>query len=101
MYPDIRFATSGGTPVTQLVNDDAWVKDVFIPTVGKRGAAVLEARGLSSAASAASAAINHVRDWWLGAGSRWVTMGIPSSGDYGVPADIIYGVPTLCKGGGT
>jgi len=101
MYPDIRFATSGGTPVKQLVNDDAWVNDVFIPTVGKRGAAVLEARGLSSAASAASAAIDHVRDWWLGAGSRWVTMGIPSSGDYGVPADIIYGVPTLCKGGGT
>jgi len=101
MYPDIRFATSGGTSVKQLINDDAWVKDVFIPTVGKRGGAVLEARGLSSAASAAAAAIDHVRDWWLGAGSRWVTMGVPSTGDYGVPEDIVYGVPTLCKGGGT
>jgi malate dehydrogenase len=101
MYPDIRFATSGGTPVKQLVNDDAWVRDTFIPTVGKRGAAVLEARGLSSAASAAAAAIDHVRDWWRGAGSRWVTMGVPSNGDYGIPEDVVYGAPTLCKGGGT
>lgn len=100
MYPDVRFATSGGQAVKAVVNDDAWLKDTFIPTVGKRGGAVLEARGLSSAASAANAAIDHVRDWWLGAGSRWVTMGVPSNGDYDIPRDIIYGVPCLCTGGG-
>jgi malate dehydrogenase len=101
MYPDIRFATAGGTPVKQLINDEAWVKDTFIPTVGKRGAAILEARGLSSAASAANAAIDHLHDWWVGAGSRWVTMGVPSNGDYAIPQDVIYGFPVLCKGGGT
>jgi malate dehydrogenase len=101
MYADIRFATAGGTSVKQLINDEAWVKDVFLPTVAKRGAAVLEARGLSSAASAANAAIDHLHDWWLGAGSRWVTMGVASSGEYGIPKDVIYGFPVLCKGGGS
>ncbi|MCC6333208.1 MAG: malate dehydrogenase [Myxococcales bacterium] len=101
MYPDVRFATSGGQAVKALVNDEAWLKDTFIPTVGKRGAAILEARGLSSAASAANAAVDHLRDWWLGAGSRWVTMGVPSNGDYGIPKDIVYGFPTLCAGGGS
>jgi malate dehydrogenase len=101
MYPDLRFASAGGTPVKQLINDEAWVKDTFMPTVGKRGAAILEARGLSSAASAANAAIDHLHDWWVGAGARWVTMGVPSNGDYGIPQDVIYGFPTLCKGGGS
>lgn len=100
MYPDYRFATVGGQSVRDLVGDDTWNRDVFIPTVGKRGAAIIEARGLSSAASAANAALDHMRDWALGAGDRWVTMGIPSSGDYGIPEDIIYGFPVLCRGNG-
>ncbi len=100
MYPDYRFASVGGQPVRDLVGDDSWNRDVFIPTVGKRGAAIIEARGLSSAASAANAALDHMRDWALGAGDRWVTMGIPSSGDYDIPEDIIYGFPVLCRGGG-
>jgi malate dehydrogenase len=100
MYPDVRFAIAGGQPVRALVNDDTWLKETFIPTVAKRGAAILEARGLSSAASAANAAIDHMRDWWLGAGNRWVTMGVPSNGDYGIPKDIVFGFPVLCTGGG-
>jgi malate dehydrogenase len=100
MYPDIRFATAGGKSVAGLINDEAWVKETFIPAVGKRGAAILEARGLSSAASAANAAIDHMRDWWLGAGNRWVTMGVPSNGDYGIPQDVVYGFPLLCTGAG-
>jgi len=99
MYPDIRFATIGGRPAPSVVNDDAWYRDTYIPTVGKRGAAVIEARGLSSAASAANAAIDHIRDWVLGTGGRWVTMGVPSDGSYGVPADIMYGFPVTCAGG--
>jgi malate dehydrogenase len=100
MYPDFRFATSGGTAVKTLLHDAEWNKNTFIPTVGKRGAAIIEARGSSSAASAASAAIDHMRDWWLGAGQRWVTMGVPSDGEYQIPKDVIYGFPTLCSGGG-
>jgi len=99
MYPDYRFATAGGQGVAAAINDQAWNKDVFIPTVGKRGAAIIEARGLSSAASAANAAIDHVRDWALGTGGRWVTMGIPSDGSYGIPAEIIYGFPVVCSAG--
>ncbi len=98
MYPDIRFATSGGKALKPLV-DDAWNKDTFIPTVGKRGAAIIEARGLSSAASAANAAIDHMRDWALGTQGKWVTMGIPSDGSYGIPKDIMYGVPVVCANG--
>lgn len=100
MYPDVRFASAGGQAVKALVNDDAWLKETFIPTVGKRGAAILEARGLSSAASAANAAIDHMHDWWLGAGNRWVTMGVPSNGEYDIPKDVVYGFPVLCSGGG-
>src|SRR3546814_12377256 len=74
MYPDTRFATVDGQSLQQLINDDAWNRDTFIPTVGKRGAAIIEARGLSSAASAANAAIDHVRDWVLGSNGKWVTM---------------------------
>ncbi len=99
MYPDIRFATAEGQAVKPTI-DDKWYRETFIPTVGKRGAAIIEARGLSSAASAANAAIDHVRDWWLGAGERWVTMGVPSDGSYGIPESVVYGFPCLCKGGG-
>ena len=99
MYPDYRFASIGGQSVKSMINDDAWNKDVFIPTVGKRGAAIIEARGLSSAASAANAAIDHVRDWVLGTNGKWVTMGIASDGSYDIPQDIIYGYPVTCANG--
>ncbi len=100
MYPDYRFATIGGQSVRDLVGDENWNRETFIPTVGKRGAAIIEARGLSSAASAANAALDHMRDWALGAGERWVTMGVPSDGAYGIPEDILYGFPVLCRGNG-
>ncbi len=99
MYPDYRFAQAGGRPLKDLIDDQQWNEQTFIPTVGKRGAAIIEARGLSSAASAANAAIDHMRDWALGTGDKWVTMGIPSSGAYGIPADTIYGFPVTCAGG--
>jgi malate dehydrogenase len=99
MYPDYRFATIGGQSVAKIINDDAWNRDVFIPTVGKRGAAIIEARGLSSAASAANAAIDHIRDWVMGTDGKWVTMGIPSDGSYGIPEGVMYGVPVTCEGG--
>lgn len=99
MYPDIRFAKIGGTPAPQLVNDETWYRNTYIPLVGKRGAAIIEARGSSSAASAANAAIDHIHDWVLGTGGRWVTMGIPSDGSYGIPADVVYGFPVTCDGG--
>src|SRR5512146_92005 len=84
MYPDYRFATADGASLKDRINDENWNRSVFIPTVGKRGAAVIEARGLSSAASAANAAIDHVRDWLSGTGGTWVTMGLPSDGSYGI-----------------
>jgi len=99
MYPDIRFATVAGTPAKALVNDDSWYRDTYIPTVGKRGAAIIEARGLSSAASAANAAIGHIRDWALGTNGHWVTMGVASDGSYGIPEGIMYGVPVTCANG--
>jgi malate dehydrogenase len=99
MYPDYRFATVGGQSVKDSINDAAWNKDTFIPTVGKRGAAIIEARGLSSAASAANAAIDHMHDWVLGTNGKWVTMGIPSKGEYGIPAEVIYGYPVVCENG--
>ena len=99
MYPDIRFATADGVSLKDKVNDAAWNADTFIPTVGKRGAAIIEARGLSSAASAANAAIDHIHDWLLGSDGKWVTMGVPSDGSYGIPQGIIYGVPVTTKGG--
>ena len=99
MYPDYRFATIDGKPVKQLINDEAWNREVFLPTVAKRGAAIIEARGLSSAASAANAAIDHVHDWALGSNGKWVTMGIPSDGQYGIPKDTMFGFPvTTAKG---
>ena len=99
MYADYRFATIGGESVAKLINDDAWNRDVFLPPVGKRGAAIIEARGLSSAASAANAAIDHVRDWVLGTNGKWVTMGVPSDGTYGIPEGVMYGVPVTCEDG--
>ena len=99
MYPDYRFATIGGQPAPKVVNDEQWYRNVFIPTVGKRGAAIIEARGLSSAASAANAAIDHVRDWLLGTNGKWTTMGIPSDGSYGIPEGTIYGFPVTCSAG--
>lgn len=99
MYADYRFVTSNGDKLKSLINDDAWNKDVFLPTVGKRGAAIIEARGLSSAASAANAAIDHIRDWVLGSKGEWVTMGIPSDGSYDIPEGIIYGFPVTTENG--
>ena len=99
MYADYRFATIDGQNVKSMINDDAWNKDVFLPTVGKRGAAIIEARGLSSAASAANAAIDHMRDWALGSHGKWVTMGIVSNGDYGIPKDVIFGYPVTTAAG--
>jgi malate dehydrogenase len=99
MYPDYRFATVAGSSVKDSINDAAWNKDVFIPTVGKRGAAIIDARGLSSAASAANAAIDHMHDWVLGTNGKWVTMGIASKGEYGIPAEVIYGFPVVCENG--
>ena len=99
MYADYRFATIDGAGVKDMINDHVWNKDVFLPTVGKRGAAIIEARGLSSAASAANAAIDHMRDWALGTGGEWVTMGVASNGEYGIPQDVMFGYPVTCSGG--
>ncbi len=98
MYPDYRNCTSNGDSIKGLIKDDVWNNDVFLPTVGKRGAAIIEARGLSSAASAANAAIGHIRDWVMGS-DDWVTMGVPSDGSYGIPKGIVFGFPCECKGG--
>jgi len=99
MYPDLRFCTAGGEAALKLINDEAWYRNEYIPKVGKRGAAIIEARGLSSAAAAATAAIDHMRDWALGTNGKWVTMGVPSDGSYGIPAGVIYGVPVTCANG--
>jgi len=99
MYADYRFATIDGASVKDLINDQEWNANTFLPTVGKRGAAIIEARGLSSAASAANAAIDHMRDWALGTNGKWVTMGIPSSGLYGIPKEVMFGYPVVCEGG--
>ncbi|MDE2175223.1 MAG: malate dehydrogenase [Betaproteobacteria bacterium] len=99
MYADYRFATVGGQSVKDMIHDDAWNRDVFLPTVGKRGAAIIEARGLSSAASAANAAIDHMHDWALGTNGKWVSMGIPSDGSYGIPEQTMFGFPVTCAGG--
>jgi malate dehydrogenase len=99
MYADYRFATANGKAIKDMINDQAWNADVFLPTVGKRGAAIIEARGLSSAASAANAAIDHMRDWALGTNGKWVTMGVPSNGDYGIPKDVMFGFPVTTRDG--
>lgn len=99
MYADYRFATINGASVKDMINDQDWNANVFLPTVGKRGAAIIAARGVSSAASAANAAIDHMRDWVLGTQGRWVTMGIPSNGEYGIPKDVMFGLPVTCEHG--
>ena len=99
MYADYRFATSGGKSIKDMIDDENWNRTVFLPTVGKRGAAIIEARGLSSAASAANAAVDHVRDWLLGSNGKWVTMGVPSDGSYEIPRDVMYGVAVTTTGG--
>ncbi len=99
MYADYRFATIGGKAVKDMINDQVWNETVFLPTVGKRGAAIIEARGLSSAASAANAAIDHMRDWALGTQGKWVTMGVPSQGWYGIPKEVMFGFPVTCANG--
>jgi malate dehydrogenase len=99
MYADYRFATIHGASVKDMINDHDWNANTFLPTVGKRGAAIIAARGVSSAASAANAAIDHMRDWALGTGGRWVTMGIPSDGQYGIPKDVMFGFPVTCEAG--
>src|SRR5436305_1614042 len=99
MYADYRFATIEGKSVKDMINDDAWNRDVFLPTVGKRGAAIIEARGLSSAASAANAAIDHMRDWAIGTNGKWVTMGIASDGWYDIPKDTMFGFPVTTANG--
>lgn len=99
MYPDYRFATHRGRPLRETIADEKWNREVFIPSVGARGAAIIEARGLSSAASAANAAIDHMRDWILGTEGRWTTMGVPSTGAYGIPREIVFGFPVVCERG--
>jgi malate dehydrogenase len=99
-YPDVFHAEVDGQKVWPMINDQAWLESTFIPTVQKRGAAIIEARGLSSAASAANAAIDHVRDWVLGTREGdWVSMGVPSDGSYGIAEGVIFGFPVTCKGG--
>ena len=99
MYADYRFATIDGKSVKDMINDDAWNRHTFLPSVGKRGAAIIEARGLSSAASAANAAIDHVRDWVLGTHGKWTTMGVPSDGSYGIAKDVMFGFPVTTDNG--
>jgi len=99
MYADYRFATIGGKSVKDMIGDDAWNAGTFLPTVGKRGAAIIAARGVSSAASAANAAIDHMRDWALGTKGKWVTMGVPSDGLYGIPKDTMFGFPVTTENG--
>jgi len=99
-YPDVFNAEVEGQNAAKLINDQSWIEGTFIPTVQKRGAAIIEARGLSSAASAATAAIDHVRDWVAGTpAGDWVSMGIPSDGSYGIPEGLMFGFPVTCKGG--
>jgi malate dehydrogenase len=99
MYPDLFHAQVNGRQAAALVDDQAWIEDDFLPNVGKRGAAIIEARGASSAASAANAAIDHVRDWVSGTDGGWVSMGVPSDGSYGIPEGLICGFPCTCANG--
>jgi malate dehydrogenase len=98
-YPDLVNAKVSGSGAWDAVDDEAWIADEFIPRVAKRGAAIIDARGASSAASAANAAIDHVHDWVLGSDGKWVTMGVPSDGSYGIPEGVMYGVPVTTQNG--
>ena len=99
MFADWRFATAEGRSLRDLIGDEAWYRDSLIPKVAQRGTAIIEARGASSAASAANAAIDHMRDWIIGTDGRWVSMGVPSDGSYGIPLHMICGVPVTCADG--
>ena len=99
MYADYRFASVDGISVKDLIADEDWNRNTFLSTVGHRGTAVIEARGLSSAASAATAIMGHMRDWVLGSGGKWVSMGVPSQGWYGIPEGMIFGFPVTCENG--
>ena len=99
MYPNLEHALVGGTPALDVVNDREWYENTFLPTVGKRGAAIIEARGASSAASAANAAVDHIHDWVLGTNGGWVSMGVCSDGSYGIDEGLICGYPVTCEGG--
>lgn len=99
MYPDLFHARVGEQVAAEAVDDQAWIEEEFLPNVGKRGAAIIEARGASSAASAANAAIDHVHDWVTGTDGGWVSMGVPSDGSYGVPEGLISGFPCTCENG--
>ncbi|MHB1302251.1 MAG: malate dehydrogenase [Acidiphilium sp.] len=99
MYPDYRFAEAGGRKLSEIIGDETWNRETFVPTIGKRGAAVIEARGASSAASAANAAIDQMRDWVVGSKGKWVSMAIASDGSYGVPEGIMFGVPVTAEAG--
>jgi malate dehydrogenase len=99
-YPDLFQAEAGGQKLWPMINDQAWLEGTFIPTVQKRGAAIIDARGASSAASAANAAMDHVRNWIHGTpAGNWVSMGVPSDGSYGIPEGVVYGYPVTCSGG--
>jgi len=99
MFADWRFASAGGKSIAKLIGDEAWYRETLIPTVAQRGTAVLNARGASSAASAANAAIDHMRDWLHGTNGGWVSMGIASNGSYGIPEGLVCGVPVTCVAG--
>ena len=99
MYPDLFHARVNGEQAAAVVDDQVWIENEFLPNVGKRGAAIIEARGASSAASAANAAIDHMRDWVAGTDGGWVSMGVPSDGSYGIPEGLIVGLPCTCAGG--
>jgi malate dehydrogenase len=99
MFADWRFATARGCSLPALINDEKWYRETLIPTVARRGTAVLEARGASSAASAANAAIDHMRDWIHGSNERWVSMGVLSDGSYNIPEGVFCGVPVTCTSG--
>jgi malate dehydrogenase len=99
MFADWSHARVGRNSLAELIGDNAWYREDLIPTVAQRGAAVINARGASSAASAANAALDHMRDWVQGSGGRWVSMGVRSEGDYGIPPGLICGVPTTCEAG--
>lgn len=99
MYPDYRSSFIDGRPAPEVVADEQWNRDVLIPEVARRGTAIIEARGASSAASAANAAIDQMRDWIYGSGDRWVSMSVPSDGSYGIPEGLMFGVPVICRNG--
>lgn len=98
-YPDLSYASIKGKSAKSIINDEKWIRDTFIPTVQQRGAAIIKARGASSAASAANGGIDHVRDWALGTKGKWVSMAVPSDGSYGVPKGVYFSYPVTCENG--